>query len=480
MLSSMHGRVKLAAAAASVTTEELKRHVEVLADDTFEGRRQGSRGGRAAGGYIREHLERAGLKPAGSDGFFQALPSGGRNILAMFPGSDPQRSQEFILVGAHYDHVGYGSPRNSYGPTGYIHNGADDNASGVSALLELADSLSRLPQAPRRSLLLAFWDGEENGLLGSKHWAAHPTAPWERLRFAINMDMVGRLENQTLHIFGIRTAANLRPLVSLANAGSVKLNFDWENKPNSDHYTFYERSVPYLMFHTGLHGNYHRPSDDAHLLNYPGMQAVSRLLLTTTVTLADQPNDWSFRRAARQEGPASKRQLERPALGAPPRLGIRWESDERPGLAVSHVDFRSAADQAGIRAGDRITHFHGQPIGTNREFQDQVKSTVGEVPLQIVRDDETVELKVRLQGTPRVAGAAWHQDRGNPGVLLLSHVVKGGAADNAGLRSGDRIYAVNGSRATMDSVREAFAKRSGVFRVERDGCITKQAIPETP
>ena len=468
-----------------MTTAELKRHVEVLADDTFEGRKEGTRGGRAAGGYIRKRLADAGLQPAGDDGYFQSLPSGGRNLLAAFPGSDPKLSQEYILIGAHYDHVGYGTPSNSYGPTGYIHNGADDNASGVSALLELADSLQHLSQAPRRSLLLAFWDGEENGLLGSKHWVAHPTKSWDRIRFVINMDMVGRLENRTLHVYGTRSASNLRPLVSTANSGVVpadastaamKLDFDWETKPNSDHYPFFERNVPYLMFHTGLHGNYHRPSDDAHLLNYSGMRDVSRLLLASTLALADNPQAWKFRSAARQEGPASKQQLERQGVGSPPRLGVSWRRDDRPGLPVTSLVYRGAAEQGGVRLGDRILAFNGQPVGTDAEFQLQVRSTVGNVSMQVERGEQQVDLNVQLRGTPLIAGGSWRGDAANPGLLLLSHVARGGPAESVGLRVGDRIYSVDDEPATAARLRDAFAQQTGRLQVERDGQVSEVVL----
>src|SRR5207247_2064991 len=128
------------------TADELLDHVSFLADDVLEGRETGSRGGRAAGGYLAEQLRKTGLTPMGDSGsYFQAFGSGSRNLLGLVEGSDPDLKHDVIVIGAHYDHVGYGNRRNSYGPFGYIHNGADDNASGVSALLELADAFIRLP-----------------------------------------------------------------------------------------------------------------------------------------------------------------------------------------------------------------------------------------------------------------------------------------------------------------------------------------------
>ena len=209
-----HRSTNFAAALESIKADELRKHVGVLADDTFEGRQEGSRGGRAAGMYLMQHLEKAGLKGAGTEGFFQPLPSRGRNILAVYQGSDPKLRNEYVLIGAHYDHVGYGTPTNSYGPTGFIHNGADDNASGVAGVLELVDSLTKLPSPPRRSLLIAFWDGEENGLLGSKYWVGSPTVPLSQVVFGFNLDMIGRLEENRLKVYGARTSPGLRMLLA--------------------------------------------------------------------------------------------------------------------------------------------------------------------------------------------------------------------------------------------------------------------------
>ena len=198
-----------------------------------------------------------GLAPAGDGGtYFQSFNGASRNILGLVEGSDPQLKQQVILLGAHYDHVGYGRANNSFGPCGYIHNGADDNASGVAGLLEVVDAVKQLPTPPKRSILFALWDGEEQGLLGSRHWVGRPTVALSRVAVAINMDMIGRLqESAALEVYGTRTAAGLRRLVSEANGEAKRwtIDFDWKLKSDSDHWPFYERRIPILMFHTGLH-----------------------------------------------------------------------------------------------------------------------------------------------------------------------------------------------------------------------------------
>ncbi len=273
----------------SITSSELSHHVDALADDTFEGREAGSRGGRAAGVYIGRELQRMGLAGAGdANGYYQSFGSAYRNILAQIEGSDPQLKDEIILLGAHYDHVGYGTASNSNGPTGYIHNGADDNASGIAALLEVAEALAQLDPAPRRTIVFAWWDGEEKGLLGSKHWIAQPTLPLDRVALMVNMDMVGRVRNDRLTVYGTRTGRGLRRLVSRRNRESdLWLDFTWEISDNSDHYPFFEHNIAILMLHSGLHDDYHRPSDDAEKVNAPGMQRVARLMLGFAHDLAN-------------------------------------------------------------------------------------------------------------------------------------------------------------------------------------------------
>ena len=171
-----------------------------------------------------------------------------QNLLAILPGTDPELKDEYILVGAHYDHVGYGSRRNSYGPWGYIHNGADDNASGVAAVLEVIDALSQTGHWPRRSILFAFWDGEEQGLLGSKHWKNHPTIPLSAIKMAINIDMVGRMTDGRIEVGGTRSAVGSRRLMSSPTlSDEVWLDFNWEYKNNSDHWTFFEAGIPFAL-----------------------------------------------------------------------------------------------------------------------------------------------------------------------------------------------------------------------------------------
>jgi hypothetical protein len=442
----------LEAARSSITAADLMKHVETLADDTFEGREAGSRGGRAAGGYLVKLLEQQGLKPAGDNGsYFQGFRAAHRNILALVEGSDPELRQEVILVGAHYDHVGYGNSTNSYGPIGYIHNGADDNASGVAALLELIDAYGKLPEPPRRSILFAFWDGEEKGLLGSEHWVAHPTIPLSRVRVAINLDMIGRLRNQRLELFGTRTASGLRSLISRQNNESdLSVDFSWEMASNSDHYTFFSRGLPTLMLHTGLHDDYHRPSDDPEKLNSEGMQQVSRLLFSITFALADAPQLSRFRPESRSETEFAQLRFEQPLAPLPTRLGVRWNrpAEDAPtrGLELIEVTAGSAAEQAGLRPGDRLLRIGDREIGDQEQFITDVVTAAAPIVLTIERpgEAEPLELEVQLDGQPVRLGVNWRVDPADPGVVMFTRIVPGSPAARAGIAIRDRLYAVEG------------------------------------
>ena len=449
-------KAELAAATRSITPDELKRHVDVLSDDSFEGREAGSRGGRAAGNYLWQHFERNGLRGIGDNGsFFQSFNSSARNIVGLLEGSDPELKREIVLIGAHYDHVGYGKPNNSYGPWGYIHNGADDNASGVAGLLEVLDAVKQLPSPPKRSILFALWDGEEQGLLGSQHWTANPTLPLDRIVLAINLDMIGRLRNGKVEVIGSRSGSGLRRLVSEANreAGQgtpLDLDFTYKLKADSDHWPFFARSIPILMFHTGLHGDYHRPSDDAHRINVEGIGRVGRLVLHTVMLAAEAGQEIPFRSVARQETEYHQAAIEQPIPQRPPQFGMSFKQlpGEETQLVVTVVTRGSPAERGGLKEGDRLVSFQGMPIKDEARFRLELLASSGETTLVVERADmaEPVALKITPQGGPVRVGISWRIDEAEPDVVVLTQVVNGSPAQAAGLALRDRIYSVNGER----------------------------------
>jgi hypothetical protein len=445
-------RTALAAARESIQADELKRHVEVLADDSFEGREAGSRGGRAASLYLAREFERHKLKAAGGDGtYFQGFFSNCRNVLGLMEGSDPDLKRQYVVICGHYDHVGYGSRRNSNGPTGYIHNGADDNASGAAALLEAIEAIASLAEPPKRSILFALWDSEENGLNGSKHWVRNPTIPLGGITAAINLDMVGRLRNDRLTIYGTRTSTGLRRLVCEANHGcDLLIDFDWTMNDDSDHHSFFAAGVPVMMYHTGLHEDYHRPSDDAPKVNTAGIERIARLLFNTTLALADAPHPQRFRTQSRQEFSSMRDSVERALPPLPGRLGVQWtpeRNDAGPGVRLETVNADSAADRAGLKRGDRIVRFAGETVDPGR-FGAQVLSAANSVEAEIRRpgEEEPRTVRLALAGQPLRVGVAWRVDNAEPTLVQIVRVMPGSPAETAGIRLFDRVYEVNGER----------------------------------
>jgi hypothetical protein len=377
----------LSAAMESITTEKVYHHVEVLADDVYEGRAAGSRGGHAAAQYLIKQLRQFQLTPAGTSGdFTQAFSDDCRNILVLEPGDDPQLQNEVIVVGAHYDHVGYGNNRNSFGPIGKIHNGADDNASGTSVLLETIEAFARSGLKTRRSILFAFWDAEERGMIGSHYWLAHPTLPMERVKLDITLDMVGRLRNERLYLLGSRSGYGMRRLFSDPVDDGLQLDFSWDISANSDHWPFLEHRIPIALLHTGLHSDYHRPTDDVEKINREGMREVCRYLLAAVVRVANEDRLPKFRDGVRRESEGMRRRAEEPLRPATldkwpadeprPRLGINWREDEaEPGCVfLVRVVEHTPADAAGLAVGDRIDALDDRPFTDADAFQREIHS----------------------------------------------------------------------------------------------------------
>ncbi len=472
------------AAASTITDAEVKQHVGALADDTFEGRESGSRGNRAAGIYIIERLKKLGMPGGGPKASYYQDFGGYHNILGFVEGRDPALNDQVIVIGAHYDHVGYGSSRSSLGPIGFIHNGADDNASGVAALLEVADALYQMPERPRRSILFAFWDGEEKGLLGSQHWVEHPTVPLKQVPIALNADMVGRLRNDNLTIYGSRTSAGLRQLICRQNDGAqLALDFSWDMRPDSDHHSFYARNIPVLMMFTGLHSDYHRPSDDIEKINVDGLRRITGLMFHTLVELADSPSLAGFRRQVQRESRWTQQTNEQ-ALPLPPgRLGIQWDEKRAAEgtIVITSVTAGSAAQKAGLRLGDKILKFDGREASSDSAFRQSVLAANSPAIATIERAGEASprDVSIELAGEPVRLGISWRTDDAEPGCVIVNRVVPGSPADVAQIRVNDRIYCIDGQPfADGEEFRRLVAQARGTvtFETERRGRITLAEI----
>ncbi len=495
---------------STILREEIKRHAEVLADDTMEGREAGRPGGRSASIYVMRSLRKSGLKPAGLKGTcFQPFRAGCRNILAeLQPTDSPAKrdsmdasvpkgaevaflaesggaatglrqvrpsqesaADEFIIVCAHYDHVGYGTRKTSNGPTGYIHNGADDNASGVATVLEVAEALQKYPGKLKRRVLFVFWDAEEKGLWGSKHWLDHPTVPLDSVRLLVNVDMVGRLREK-LSLYGTRSLPGLRWMWSKANIdNSVKLGFPWETLNNSDHYPFLERGIPITMVHTGLHDDYHTPSDDAYLLNYDGIKSATDLVLNFVVQAANAERLGQFRPEAIREKEVHQRLYEQPRSKSNRRLGITLAKTEN-GMRIQSVVVGALGDQFGLRPGQTILSLDGERPQTFAGFRRRLAESLDSITATIEDGSEQRDVTITFEQPKKTRlGVLWNTNDAEPNTVTVTRVFRESVADAAGLRELDRIHKVNGIRVENGEGFQAQLADSVAVEllIERDG-----------
>ena len=288
----------LATACTDFTTDKelmtgLKEDITYLASDDLEGRAIGTDGEVLAAKYIADKFREIGLEPKGTDRYFQVFkvnkPSNpheeavigtngegisGRNVVCYIDNG----AEYTIALGAHYDHLGYGNEGSLYRGEGQaIHNGADDNASGTAALIQLAEIYAG-KKANYNFLFVAF-SGEENGLWGSNYYSKNSTVSIDSINYMINMDMVGRLkEDNSLAIYGAGTSPVWNEVINKVNYDSLKLVTTESGVGPSDHTSFYLQDIPVLHFFTGQHEDYHRPTDDEDKINYPGMIKVIRYI----------------------------------------------------------------------------------------------------------------------------------------------------------------------------------------------------------
>lgn len=319
-----------------------------------------------------------------------------RNVAGIVRGSDPTLSAEAIVVGAHYDHLGLGE-RNSLAPSqaGKIHHGADDNASGTAALLELARTLAAERASLKRSIVFMAFSGEELGLLGSAHYTKHPAWPLERTAAMVNLDMVGRPRENKLYVGGIGTSLNFRELVEKANAGSFTLSFTDSGYGSSDHQSFYIQDVPVIFFFSGLHADYHKPTDTADRIEPAAHARVTELALRTTEALAALEERPAFVRVQEPQRPVSGSGGSGYGayFGSIPDMG-----EEVEGVRFADVREGSPAAQAGLKGGDILIEFAGKPIKNLYDFTYALRAhKPGEtVPVTVLRSGAKLTVNVTL------------------------------------------------------------------------------------
>ena len=395
--------------ASEIRVEDLRAHVGFFASDELEGREAGKRGGHLAALYIEQHFRRLGLKPLEEDGPYRHPFALGKdtafNVVAVLEGTDPKLSSTYVAIGGHHDHAGLGSQLS--GAMGFpyeIHNGADDNASGASGVLELAEYYAANP--PKHSVLFMTFSAEERGLLGSKHLVKSGLLPNDQILFMINLDMIGRLQNDELFVGGLGTAEEFHAVLDpVFEASPLKLELDDRGEAPSDNTSFFHGGIPALFFFTNIHEDYHMPSDDSDRINYVGEVKVLDLV-TEVVAKLDEQESLTFVRHSGMGMPSSfnDRMMDhymnisrRKSMKG--RLGIRTEVNEHGGLSVLSVREESAAAVADVQAGDELVEVNGKRI---EGLQDLRRALAGGLK------GESVSLVVKRGGSDLAISAVLH------------------------------------------------------------------------
>jgi hypothetical protein len=403
-------------------TAAIRRDIEHLASAALEGRGTGTPGNDSAAAYIARRFESLRLAQL-SNGcsrpvdvlearcdrkYFQpfiarsaaaahlGLPSElpSQNVVALLRGSDPARAGEYVVIGAHFDHLGR-STGSALDPdsSDAIRNGADDNASGTAAVMELARLLARYP--PRRSVVFVTFSGEELGLLGSQRFVSQSPVPIDRVVAMLNFDMVGRLRNDRLIVYGVETATEMRAIVDSAAMGTgLEIRGVGDGFGPSDHSSFYARAIPVLHFFTDLHEDYHRATDDADKVSAAGIGRVVTLAERVVRAIADREARLTPVRVSRPGPVATAGRAREVYLGSIPDMS----ASDSAGVRLTGVRADSPADRAGLKAGDVIIEFDGKTVKDLYEYTDALnaKKPGDTVTIVVLREGARVTLTASL------------------------------------------------------------------------------------
>jgi hypothetical protein len=401
---------QLAAQATTPRAQRILDDVKYLASDALQGRLVGTPGNDSAAAYIVREFRRLGLRPGGDSGTFyqrwtiaSTTPSRAagvadrpaHNVVAILPGADRRLRGQDIVIGAHFDHLGFGR----FGDPGpdtvaTLHNGADDNASGTAAVLEIARLLSAARPRPARTIVFVLFDAEEEGAFGSAWYANHPAVAMDSTLAMVNLDMVGRLpQSRRLLALGALSATEWRPLLDSVN---TRYRFDVRATGDgwgaSDHASFFAKKRPVIHFFTDVHPDYHRAADDWDKINADGMAEISSFAADLVQRLDARPGPMTLLDAP-PPAPVASGGGNRPSLGTIPDM-----ASEPGGVLLQGVRSGSAAETAGIRAGDVLLGMGEYPIANLQDFTNALShfKAGDHVEVRIRRGTETLTLPVTL------------------------------------------------------------------------------------
>ncbi|MBL8201039.1 MAG: M20/M25/M40 family metallo-hydrolase [Chromatiales bacterium] len=381
-LSALPKRAALAEPPAAYSADKLLAHVNWLAAPERQGRGFGSAGLAASRDYIRDQFAAAGLKPGGDNGtFFQNFKAVGgadnreetvQNVVAVLPGADPKFRGEAALLTAHYDHLGLGWPGARVDGLGKVHPGADDNASGVAVLIEMAKALAAGPPPPRTIVFVAF-SAEEAGLIGSRHYVKNPVpVPLSGIYGVINLDTVGRLGTNPVSVIATESAREWPFVFSgITAVTGVPTKSIPGASESSDQRAFIEAGIPGVQLFAGAGFDYHRPTDTADKVDGAGMVKVATVATEAINYLASTEKRLSATAATplTGTGPAPGTQTRRVSVGAVPDFAYPG-----PGLRIDGAVPGSPADKAGMKAGDILTHLNGKEVSNLGGFNEILKT----------------------------------------------------------------------------------------------------------
>ena len=381
--------------------QDLKVDVVYLSADLLEGREIGTKGETLAAEYVASRFEELSLSPKADDNtFYQAFhfrelanphaTSGdgaregmGKNVVGYLDNG----AKNTIIIGAHFDHLGYGGSGSLYADGPAIHNGADDNASGVAALLLIAEQLKTT--AKNNNYIFIAFSGEEKGLFGSKHFADNPTIDMSKVSYMLNMDMVGRLnEEKVLAVSGAGTSPVWKDALAKITVGGITTKTSDSGIGPSDHTSFYLKDLPVLHFFTGQHMDYHKPSDDAELINYEGLYDVSHFIIALIEAL-DQNGKLEFTKT--KDNDDKKVSRFKVTLGVMPDYVYTGT-----GMRIDGVIEDRPAKKAGLEKGDVIIKIGDIKV---KDIYDYMKGLAkyekgDKVKVVVLRKDKEVTKKV--------------------------------------------------------------------------------------
>jgi hypothetical protein len=389
--------------AQRVNQTNIESVVSYLSSDELQGRATGTLEERKAAKFIAEKFKMMALQPFGNDWYYydftkrynvdvhdtnanHGQPRTGRDVIAFLD----NKAEYTVVIGAHYDHLGLGFDHNSLdaNPADKIHNGADDNASGVAGMIELANFLTSNGITERYNFLFMAFSGEELGLFGSKSWCEKPTLPLKQINYMINLDMIGRLNEDTrkLLVYGIGTSPNFETTLDRINT-QFSLKKDSSGVGPSDHTSFYLKDIPVLFFFTGQHSDYHKPTDDADKINYAGIASVLEYLIDVIYDLDKQPKQ-PFLKTAYDAGTQVSFKV---TMGLMPDYAF-----DGKGMRIDDVSRGKPAEKGGLQKGDIILNISGMEVNNVMDYM----KVLGEhkkgdtVEVLIRRGDDIVKKEV--------------------------------------------------------------------------------------